>query len=129
MHLRAHDNRDRAYFGGRTQEQDSIGCIEEDTRVIFGRGDAAEPGILVEQLGKDAAIAEADTLLLTVPNQLGVADMRYRWALTRALSQLAPTYNEPIAARCRLDPAKNRGSVLRAITEGTLISIADAPPA
>ena len=34
---------------------------------------AAEPEILIEQLRKDEAIAEADTLLLTIPNQLGVA--------------------------------------------------------
>ena len=67
------DDRDRAYFGGRTNEQDSVGFIGEDTRAIFGRGYAAEPGILIEQLRKDEAIAEADTLLLTVPNQLGVA--------------------------------------------------------
>jgi hypothetical protein len=32
----------------------------------------AEPDVLIEQLRKDEAIAEADTLLLTVPNQLGV---------------------------------------------------------
>src|SRR5665213_2359341 len=66
------DDRDRAWFGGRTDEQDQIGFIHEDTRAIFGRGYAAEPGILVEQLRKDEAIAEADTLLLTIPNQLGV---------------------------------------------------------
>ncbi|MCZ6454165.1 MAG: LLM class flavin-dependent oxidoreductase, partial [Alphaproteobacteria bacterium] len=30
------------------------------------------PEKLVEELAKDEAIAEADTLLLTVPNQLGV---------------------------------------------------------
>jgi len=29
--------------------------------------------VLIEQLKKDEAIAAADTLLLTVPNQLGVA--------------------------------------------------------
>jgi hypothetical protein len=29
--------------------------------------------VLVRQLKQDEAIAEADTLLLTVPNQLGVA--------------------------------------------------------
>jgi hypothetical protein len=40
------------------------------TRAIFGRSYAAEPDVLVEQLGRDEAIAEADTLLLTVPNQL-----------------------------------------------------------
>ena len=39
---------------------------------MFGRSYAAEPDVLVEQLKKDEAIAEADTLLLTVPNQLGV---------------------------------------------------------
>jgi alkanesulfonate monooxygenase SsuD/methylene tetrahydromethanopterin reductase-like flavin-dependent oxidoreductase (luciferase family) len=66
------DDRDRAYFGGGKQEQDQIGFIHEDTRAIFGRSYAAEPHILVEQLRKDEAIAEADTLLLTVPNQLGV---------------------------------------------------------
>jgi hypothetical protein len=40
---------------------------------FFGRSYAAEPDILVEQLRNDEAIAEADTLLLTIPNQLGVA--------------------------------------------------------
>ena len=39
---------------------------------MFGRGYTAEPDTLVEQLRTDEAIAEADTLLLTVPNQLGV---------------------------------------------------------
>jgi hypothetical protein len=33
---------------------------------------AAEPDVLVKQLAADEAIAAADTLLLTVPNQLGV---------------------------------------------------------
>ncbi len=42
-------------------------------RAVFGRTYAAEPERLVEQLRADEAIAEADTLLLTVPNQLGVA--------------------------------------------------------
>ena len=46
------DDRDRAYFGG-TEEHDSIGFIHGDTRAIFGRGYAAEPDILVEQLRKD----------------------------------------------------------------------------
>lgn len=66
------DDRDRAYFGGGSNEQDSIGYIEEDLRAVFGRSYAAEPDKLIEQLEKDEAIAEADTLLLTVPNQLGV---------------------------------------------------------
>lgn len=46
--------------------------FDEKTRAIFGRSYAAEPDKLIEQLKQDEAIAEADTLLLTVPNQLGV---------------------------------------------------------
>ncbi|RXH58521.1 LLM class flavin-dependent oxidoreductase [Granulicella sibirica] len=64
---------DRAYFGHSKQETDQIGFIDASTRAVFGRGYAAEPEVLIEQLRKDEAIAEADTLLLTVPNQLGVA--------------------------------------------------------
>jgi alkanesulfonate monooxygenase SsuD/methylene tetrahydromethanopterin reductase-like flavin-dependent oxidoreductase (luciferase family) len=66
------DDRDRAYFGRGGKDQDQVGFIEENTRAIFGRGYTAEPDVLVEELKKDEAIAEADTLLLTVPNQLGV---------------------------------------------------------
>src|SRR6202040_595471 len=67
------DDRDRVYFGRGGQEEDKIGFLDETTRAIFGRSYAAEPDVLIEQLRKDEAIAEADTLLLTVPNQLGVA--------------------------------------------------------
>jgi hypothetical protein len=63
---------DRTYFGGRDDE-DHVGFIDPKTRAIFGRSYAAEPPALIEQLKQDEAIAEADTLLLTVPNQLGVA--------------------------------------------------------
>ena len=66
------DDRDRAYFGRDSESHDTIGFIDDDTRADFGRSYAAEPDVLVEQLKKDEAIAEADTLLLTVPNQLGV---------------------------------------------------------
>ena len=65
------NDRDRAYFG-QGDGRDQIGVIDE-FRAIFGRSYAAEPDKLVEQLKADEAIAEADTLLLTVPNQLGVA--------------------------------------------------------
>jgi alkanesulfonate monooxygenase SsuD/methylene tetrahydromethanopterin reductase-like flavin-dependent oxidoreductase (luciferase family) len=64
---------DRAYFGRSGEGQDHIGFIDANTRAIFGRTYAAEPDVLVKQLAEDEAIAEADTLLLTVPNQLGVA--------------------------------------------------------
>ncbi len=66
------DDRDRAYFGGAQQEHDQIGYIDENTKAIFGRSYAAEPEDLVRELAEDTAIAAADTLLLTVPNQLGV---------------------------------------------------------
>ena len=66
------DDRDRAYFGRSQQERDQIGYIDANTRAVFGRSYAAEPEELVEQLKEDTAIAAADTLLLTVPNQLGV---------------------------------------------------------
>jgi alkanesulfonate monooxygenase SsuD/methylene tetrahydromethanopterin reductase-like flavin-dependent oxidoreductase (luciferase family) len=66
------DDRDRAYFGRDNENEDTIGYLGDNTRAVFGRSYAAEPDILVEQLARDEAIAEADTLLLTVPNQLGV---------------------------------------------------------
>lgn len=62
---------DRMYFGERSEAHDQIGIID-NTRAIFGRSYAAEPDKLIEQLAKDEAIQEADTLLLTVPNTLGV---------------------------------------------------------
>ena len=66
------DDRDRAYFGLRNQDSDEIGFIDAKTQAIFGRTYAAEPDVLIQQLKEDEAIAAADTLLLTVPNQLGV---------------------------------------------------------
>jgi len=64
---------DRLYFGRRGQgSEDHIGYIDPSQRSIFGRTYADEPDKLIDQLAEDEAIAEADTLLLTVPNQLGV---------------------------------------------------------
>ncbi len=37
------DDRDRAYFGRETRDQDQIGFIDGNTRAIFGRSYAAEP--------------------------------------------------------------------------------------
>ena len=82
------DDRDRTYFGRGGQEEDQIGFLDESTRAIFGRSYAAEPDILIEQLRKDEAIAEADTLLLTIPNQLGVAYNVH--VLEALLTTLAP---------------------------------------
>lgn len=66
------DDRDRTYFGRGSEGADSIGFLGDNRRAVFGRTYAAEPDVLIEELKKDEAIAEADTLLLTVPNQLGV---------------------------------------------------------
>jgi hypothetical protein len=60
------------YFGGSSNDGDKVGFLDEKTRAIFGRSYAASPEMLIKQLKQDEAIAEADTLLLTVPNQLGV---------------------------------------------------------
>ena len=59
------NDQDRLYVGMGKEERDQIG--------VLGRSYAAEPEVLIEQLKGDEGIAEADTLLLTVPNQLGVA--------------------------------------------------------
>ncbi len=68
------DGLDRRYFGGGRGDGDGdhVGYIDESTRAIFGRTYAGEPDALVAQLADDEAIAAADTLLLTVPSQLGV---------------------------------------------------------
>ena len=67
------DDRDRGYFGREPRDRDQIGYIDANTRAIFGRSYAGEPDVLVKELAADEAIAAADTLLLTVPNTLGVA--------------------------------------------------------
>ena len=66
------DDRDRAYFGRGTEASDKVGYLDAQTKAIFGRSYAAEPDVLVKELAGDTAIQAADTLLLTVPNQLGV---------------------------------------------------------
>lgn len=66
------NDQDRMYFGTGRPEQDQFGYIEPEKRAVFGRGYTAEPDTLITELAADEAIAEADTLLLTVPNQLGV---------------------------------------------------------
>jgi alkanesulfonate monooxygenase SsuD/methylene tetrahydromethanopterin reductase-like flavin-dependent oxidoreductase (luciferase family) len=66
------DDRDRMYFGRGGAEGDQVGMLSATERAIFGRSYADEPDKLIEQLKGDEGIAEADTLLLTVPNQLGV---------------------------------------------------------
>ena len=65
------DDMDRAYFGSESRSQDQVGHIDGGV-ARFGKTYAGEPDRLAAELAEDEAIAAADTLLLTVPNQLGV---------------------------------------------------------
>ena len=62
---------DRAYFGHESRSQDQVGYLDGGM-ARFGKSYADEPDKLVKALAEDEAVAAADTLLLTVPNQLGV---------------------------------------------------------
>ena len=66
------DDRTRDLFGLQATGRDQIGSLGEGTPVTFGRTYAAEPDTLIEQLRADAAVMSADTLMLTIPNQMGV---------------------------------------------------------
>ena len=77
---------DRAYFGDRSGE-DQVGQLEGGL-ARFGKTYAGEPDRLVEELARDEAIAAADTLLLTIPNQLGVDYNAH--VLESVLTHLAP---------------------------------------
>lgn len=66
------NDQDRQLFGQESKRGDQIGMIEPDTRAIFGRSYAAKPDQLIKELSEDEAIREADTILLTIPNTLGV---------------------------------------------------------
>jgi alkanesulfonate monooxygenase SsuD/methylene tetrahydromethanopterin reductase-like flavin-dependent oxidoreductase (luciferase family) len=61
---------DRRLFGNRSGS-DQIGQLE-GVQARFGKSYVGEPDVLAEELAKDVAVRAADTLLLTVPNQLGV---------------------------------------------------------
>ena len=62
---------DRAYFGSQAGSRDQVGHIDGGI-ARFGKTYAGEPDKLITELAADEAIAAADTLLLTIPNQLGV---------------------------------------------------------
>ncbi len=62
---------DRAYFGGQGGSQDQVGQLDGGL-ARFGKTYAGQPEQLVKDLAEDEAVAAADTLLLTIPNQLGV---------------------------------------------------------
>jgi alkanesulfonate monooxygenase SsuD/methylene tetrahydromethanopterin reductase-like flavin-dependent oxidoreductase (luciferase family) len=62
---------DRMYFGDRSESTDQVGLLD-GVRARFGKSYVGEPDELAEELADDAAVRDADTLLLTVPNMLGV---------------------------------------------------------
>jgi alkanesulfonate monooxygenase SsuD/methylene tetrahydromethanopterin reductase-like flavin-dependent oxidoreductase (luciferase family) len=68
------DQEDERYFAGSAlrDSRDQVGVIDGLT-ARFGKTYAGAPDVLAEQLAADAAVQAADTLLVTVPNQLGVA--------------------------------------------------------
>jgi alkanesulfonate monooxygenase SsuD/methylene tetrahydromethanopterin reductase-like flavin-dependent oxidoreductase (luciferase family) len=66
---------DRAYFGARgggEGSSDQLGYLPGGEFARFGRTYGGDPDVIAAELAQDAAVREADTLLLTVPNQLGV---------------------------------------------------------
>lgn len=81
------DDESRHYFGLRAQAdaRDQVGYLDGGL-ARFGRSYIGEPGQLVQELARDAAVAAADTLLVTVPNQLGVDfNVRLLEAISREL--------------------------------------------
>ncbi|GLZ46774.1 monooxygenase [Actinomycetospora sp. NBRC 106375] len=78
---------DRQLFWRERHSTDQVGHLDGgDAR--FGRTYAGEPDKLVAELAEDEAIAAADTLLLTVPNQLGVDYNAH--VIESVLTHLAP---------------------------------------
>lgn len=67
------DEEDNYYFAGSALRdgRDQVGVIDGLT-ARFGKSYVGAPDLLAEELAADAAVRAADTLLLTVPNQLGV---------------------------------------------------------
>jgi alkanesulfonate monooxygenase SsuD/methylene tetrahydromethanopterin reductase-like flavin-dependent oxidoreductase (luciferase family) len=62
---------DRAYFGREAGSREMTGYLDGGI-ARFGKTYAGEPDRIAEELAGDVAVAAADTILLTVPNQLGV---------------------------------------------------------
>ncbi|MEU6700493.1 LLM class flavin-dependent oxidoreductase [Pseudonocardia sp. NPDC046786] len=78
---------DRQFFWRERHSTDQVGHIDGG-EARFGRTYAGEPDKLVAELAEDEAIAAADTLLLTVPNQLGVDYNAH--VIESVLTHLAP---------------------------------------
>ena len=61
---------DRRLFGA-DRNEDQVGWLDGAIS-RFGRSDTGEPDRIADELAQDAAVRAADTILLTVPSQLGV---------------------------------------------------------
>jgi alkanesulfonate monooxygenase SsuD/methylene tetrahydromethanopterin reductase-like flavin-dependent oxidoreductase (luciferase family) len=91
---------DRRLFGGDANE-DQVGWLDGAIS-RFGRSYTGEPDQIAEEFAKDAAVQAADTILLTVPSQLGVD---YNAAMLETIARdIAPavgwspkTVDEPVA--------------------------------
>jgi alkanesulfonate monooxygenase SsuD/methylene tetrahydromethanopterin reductase-like flavin-dependent oxidoreductase (luciferase family) len=90
---------DRRIFGNGAGREgaDQVGYLE-GTLARFGRSYIGEPDVVADELSRDAAVQAADTLLCTVPNQLGV---NYNAHVLRAIAEhVAPAIGwQPAAAR------------------------------
>jgi len=78
---------DRQLFWHERGSTDQVGWLDGGN-ARFGRTYAGEPDKLIAELAEDEAIAAADTLLLTVPNQLGVDYNAH--VLDSVITHLAP---------------------------------------
>jgi alkanesulfonate monooxygenase SsuD/methylene tetrahydromethanopterin reductase-like flavin-dependent oxidoreductase (luciferase family) len=79
---------DRRYFGGDANE-DQVGWLDGAIS-RFGRSYTGEPDRIADELVKDAAVQSADTVLLTVPSQLGVD---YNAAMLETIARdIAPAF-------------------------------------
>ena len=83
---------DRAYFGRgrRSESSDTLGYLPGGEFARFGRSYTGEPDVIAAELAQDAAVQAADTVLLTVPNQLGV---EYNARMLETIAhQVAPAF-------------------------------------
>ena len=93
---------DRRLFGG-DSNQDQVGWID-GFLARFGRTYTGEPDVIADAIAKDVAVAAADTILLTVPNQLGV---EYNAGMLKTIvREVAPSFGWSAAREAA--PARER---------------------
>lgn len=102
---------DRALFGGRRgEDRDTVGYLDGGL-ARFGRSYIGEPDVIAAELAGDVAVQAADTLLLTVPNQLGV---EYNARLLATIADdVAPAIGWTPAEPSPVDDVLSAGSASR----------------